>query len=68
MMGEREHIEQIDKNAYSVTEFDQISRDTNRWGRKKRGGPDNSDALNPADISNSLPPPGKRKKHTIKDI
>ena len=27
MMGEKEHTEQIDNNAYSVDEFDNISRD-----------------------------------------
>ena len=61
MMGEKEYKEILSQDAYDESEFDQLSSDNARRGRKKKHR-DSPDVLN-NNISNPLPPPGKRKKY-----
>ena len=60
-MGEKEYKETLSQDAYDESEFDQLSSDNARRGRKKKHR-DSPDVLN-NNISNPLPPPGKRKKY-----
>ena len=61
MMGEKEYKETLSQDAYDESEFDQLSSDNARRGRKTKHR-DSPDVLN-NNISNPLPPPGKRKKY-----
>ena len=63
MMGEKEYHETVKKDAYSVDEFDQISTDKARRGRKKPR--DVPEVLKNDIISPLAPPPGKRKKYIL---
>ena len=64
MMGEKEYHETLKKDAYNVDEFDQISTDKVRRGRKKPR--DVPEVLKNDIISPLAPPPGKRKKYILK--
>ena len=61
MMGEKEYKETLSQDAYDESEFDQLSSDNARRGRKKKHR-DIPDILN-NNISHPPPPPGKRKKY-----
>ena len=63
MMGEKEYHETVKKDAYNVEEFDQISTDKARRGRKKPR--DVPEVLRNDIISPLAPPPGKRKKYIL---
>ena len=60
-MGEKEYKSVLSQDAYDESEFDQLSTDNARRGRKKKQR-DIPDVLN-NNISNPRPPPGKRKKY-----